>query len=149
VSELPMNFAETHASCVDCSGSAPTENVPWVPVIITREAIEAEVERLAALPTPVGGRRESLIVHQGRGIQLRRRHDLLMEGGRPDVDCAGLDGPQPRLGRRNGRRADHPGTTAYVAMEWLLWQESMKFPPALLGAQLGFDTNRQGGRRSV
>jgi gentisate 1,2-dioxygenase len=30
-----------------------------------------------------------------------------------------------------------------IAMESLLWQESMKSPPALLGAQVGFSTNRQ------
>jgi gentisate 1,2-dioxygenase len=35
----------------------------WPPVVIQREAIDAEVERLAGLPQPLNGRRESLIVH--------------------------------------------------------------------------------------
>jgi gentisate 1,2-dioxygenase len=30
-----------------------------------------------------------------------------------------------------------------IAMESLLWQENLKEPPALLGAQMGFDTNRK------
>ncbi len=30
-----------------------------------------------------------------------------------------------------------------IAMEALLWQENLKEPPALLGAQMGFDTNRK------
>jgi gentisate 1,2-dioxygenase len=29
-----------------------------------------------------------------------------------------------------------------IAMESLLWQENLKAPPALLGSQRGFETNR-------
>ena len=32
-----------------------------------------------------------------------------------------------------------------IIMESLLWQESLKLPPALLGAQTGFETNRKAG----
>ena len=32
-----------------------------------------------------------------------------------------------------------------IIMESLLWQESLKLPPALLGAQTGFETNREAG----
>lgn len=35
----------------------------WEPVVITREEIDEEVERLAAAPRPGNGRRQSLIVH--------------------------------------------------------------------------------------
>lgn len=35
----------------------------WEPIIISKEMIEAEAQRLAALPRPLNGRRESLIVH--------------------------------------------------------------------------------------
>lgn len=35
----------------------------WPPVVIPKEAIDAEVRRLAELPAPANGRRESLIVH--------------------------------------------------------------------------------------
>ena len=35
----------------------------WEPIVITREEIDEEVERLAAAPRPGNGRRQSLIVH--------------------------------------------------------------------------------------
>ncbi|MBI3782370.1 MAG: AraC family ligand binding domain-containing protein [Deltaproteobacteria bacterium] len=35
-----------------------------------------------------------------------------------------------------------------IAMESLLWQEDLKRPPAVLGAQAGFETNRKPHRRS-
>ena len=35
----------------------------WEPILITREEIDAEAERLAELPRPDNGRRQSLIVH--------------------------------------------------------------------------------------
>jgi gentisate 1,2-dioxygenase len=41
----------------------PPENKPWAPVKITKEEIDAEIERLASLPRPADGRRSSLIVH--------------------------------------------------------------------------------------
>ena len=36
---------------------------PWEPVVFTKEEIDAEVDRLAALPAPPDGRRQSLFVH--------------------------------------------------------------------------------------
>jgi gentisate 1,2-dioxygenase len=41
----------------------PPENRPWAPVKITKEEIDAEIERLASMPRPADGRRASLIVH--------------------------------------------------------------------------------------
>jgi len=35
----------------------------WTPVVIPKEQIDAEIERLASLPPPMNGRRESRIVH--------------------------------------------------------------------------------------
>jgi hypothetical protein len=35
----------------------------WPPVVIPKEEIDAEIERLADLPAPNNGRREALIVH--------------------------------------------------------------------------------------
>lgn len=73
--------ADSQARFADTGGQAPTtRNEQWAPVVITREQIEAEVERLAALPRPASGRRESLIVHPSArpdtpglapGIQVR------------------------------------------------------------------------------
>ena len=48
---------------VDVTDKAPEENVFWEPVVISKETIDAEVERLAELDAPANGRRESLIVH--------------------------------------------------------------------------------------
>jgi gentisate 1,2-dioxygenase len=45
------------------SGRAAPQPDFWEPVLFTREAIDAEVERLASLPRPQNGRRESLFVH--------------------------------------------------------------------------------------
>lgn len=48
---------------VDVTNQEPEENVFWEPVVISKETIDAEVERLADLDKPANGRRESLIVH--------------------------------------------------------------------------------------
>jgi gentisate 1,2-dioxygenase len=46
---------------VDVSGQAAPKHTPGAPVVIPKEAIDAEVERLAALPLPADGRRISII----------------------------------------------------------------------------------------
>ena len=43
--------------------AAPAEIDYWAPVIISRDQIEREIERLADMDRPANGRRESLIVH--------------------------------------------------------------------------------------
>src|SRR5262245_28180609 len=48
---------------VDVSGKAPDDPEAWEPLVFTANEIEAEIDRLAALPEPVDGRRESLFVH--------------------------------------------------------------------------------------
>jgi gentisate 1,2-dioxygenase len=63
MSELRMNFENAAATMVDRTGKPPEENQFWAPVIITREEIDAECARLAALPRPADGRRQSLLVH--------------------------------------------------------------------------------------
>ncbi|HEY2664055.1 MAG TPA: hypothetical protein VGI47_06915 [Candidatus Binataceae bacterium] len=56
-------MTESQARFVDQTGaSAPSLDL-WPSIVITREAIEAEVERLANVPAPINGRRQSLIVH--------------------------------------------------------------------------------------
>lgn len=63
MSSYKVGFEDAAARFEDRSGHAPPANRPWPPVIITREQIDAEIERLAALPSPADGRRQSLIVH--------------------------------------------------------------------------------------
>ena len=53
---------------IDRTG-APAEPVKLIaPIVIPKEAIEAEVERLASLPAPANGRRVSLIVNPLTGV---------------------------------------------------------------------------------
>jgi gentisate 1,2-dioxygenase len=58
-----MAFEGGQPVFVDASGIPAPTNAPWAPVIITKEQIDAEIQRLASLPTPANGRRQSLIVH--------------------------------------------------------------------------------------
>ena len=48
---------------IDRSGWTPEPLELWEPVLISKEEIDAEVERLASIPRPANGRRQSLIVH--------------------------------------------------------------------------------------
>lgn len=52
---------------IDRTGAAESRPERPEPVVVTREEIEAEVERLAGLPSPENGRRVSLISHGGTG----------------------------------------------------------------------------------
>src|SRR5262245_12463352 len=48
----------------DCTGVSQEQDLEfWTPVIITKEQIDSEIERLAGRPEPINGRRESRIVH--------------------------------------------------------------------------------------
>jgi gentisate 1,2-dioxygenase len=47
----------------DQTGMAPQALDLWTPVVIAKEEIEAEIGRLADLPSPANGRRRSLVVH--------------------------------------------------------------------------------------
>jgi len=58
---------------VDRSGAASEPVEWWEPIVITRESIDAEIERLVSIPQPADGRRRSLIVHptaQAPGLGL-------------------------------------------------------------------------------
>jgi len=61
--EVRVPFADERAAFADQTGRTRGENAPWAPVKITKEDIDAEIERLASLPAPADGRRASLIVH--------------------------------------------------------------------------------------
>lgn len=63
MNDIRMPFETAYPNFVDVSGKFYPENEPWAPAIVTKEQIEAEIERLAALPMPSNGRRSSLIVH--------------------------------------------------------------------------------------
>ena len=64
MNEFRKDFPEMRGRFDDRTGrQALDENVYWVPIVVTKQQIDVEVERLASLPGPANGRRESLIVH--------------------------------------------------------------------------------------
>jgi gentisate 1,2-dioxygenase len=81
MSEYHRDFARTNGNFIDCGGQPPeSRNTQWAPIVVTKEEIDAEVERLASSAMPASGRRESLIVHPSAhdfapgmapGIQVR------------------------------------------------------------------------------
>src|ERR1700737_3233733 len=52
---------------LDQSGAKPGEMDLWPAVVIPKETIDAEIERLASLPRPANGRRRSIIAHPRAG----------------------------------------------------------------------------------
>ncbi len=52
----------------DCTGATEKKIELIPPVVIPKEAIEAEVERLASLPAPANGRRVSRVVNPLTGV---------------------------------------------------------------------------------
>lgn len=64
MNEFRKDFQEMQGRFLDRSGrEAHDENAYWAPIVVTKKEIDAEAERLASLPPPANGRRESLIVH--------------------------------------------------------------------------------------
>mgnify|MGYP003329618128 CR=1 FL=1 len=56
-------MTEKKAQFIDRTGYTTPPIELWEPVIISKEQIDEEVARLAALPRPNNGRRQSLVVH--------------------------------------------------------------------------------------
>jgi gentisate 1,2-dioxygenase len=69
----PVLVDRTGAAIAPCAPAHLKPASDWPPVTVTREQIESEVTRLADLPRPANGRRQTLIVHPsaptpGRGL---------------------------------------------------------------------------------
>ena len=72
----------------DRTGTVPSALDLWPPVVIAKEQIDAEIERLASSPRPANGRRRAVIVHPcnklsdglAPGIQVAL--DVLLPGER-------------------------------------------------------------------
>ena len=101
---------------VDISGRDPDDPDMWDPVLFTAAEIEAEIERLASLPAPPDGRRESLFVHPratsraGARAGHPRRAVRPASGRGDSAPPPELDGRRlrdPRQGRRGHRRRTH------------------------------------------
>src|SRR5262249_46859480 len=73
---------------LDRSGAKPEPIALWPSVVIPKEAIDAEVERLASLKRPENGRRRALITHPkadtGNGLApgIQVALDVLLPGER-------------------------------------------------------------------
>lgn len=64
MNSLRREFRSEPVALVDTSGNAPvSRNEQWSPLLVSKEQIDAEIERLASLPRPANGRRESMLVH--------------------------------------------------------------------------------------
>src|SRR5258708_5056092 len=64
MNEFRKDFRHMQGRFLDRSGGdARDDNSYWAPIVVTKEEIDAETERLASLARPANGRRESLIVH--------------------------------------------------------------------------------------
>src|SRR6266699_2368711 len=73
---------------IDQSGARPGAMDLWPAIVIPKETIDAEVERLAGLPRPANGRRRSIIAHpraqSGHGLAagIQVALDVLLPGER-------------------------------------------------------------------
>ena len=67
----------------DCTGATPKPLDLWEPIVIPKEEIDAEIERLANLPAPANGRRRSIFVHprnqKSQGLAPDRDVEPLLE----------------------------------------------------------------------
>lgn len=64
---------------LDTSGSSGAKPEPWEPLVITKEMIDAEIDRLSALPRPSNGRRRSVVRHPS---------NMLSNGLAPGIEVA-------------------------------------------------------------
>src|ERR1700704_6527460 len=75
---------------IDNAGAKPGAMDLWPAIVIPKEAIDAEIERLASLPRPANGRRRSLIAHpqagvgSGLGAGIQVALDVLLPGERTE-----------------------------------------------------------------
>jgi hypothetical protein len=117
MNDFRKDFREMRGGFADRTGhESRDENVYWAPIVVTRREIDAEVERLANLPAPANGRRESLIVHPS---PKRTRRDSRRASGEDPVPSPGRNRgvpPQrhrgeflhPRLGHTLSRASVSP-----------------------------------------
>ena len=63
MNDFRQHFAPYEGQFIDVTDREPPPNTTWPPVVIGKEAIDAEIERLASAPVTSRGRREALIAH--------------------------------------------------------------------------------------
>ncbi|MGY3547458.1 cupin domain-containing protein [Bradyrhizobium sp. USDA 4469] len=85
---------------LDRSGSISAQEAPWEPLVIRKAAIDAEIDRLAAMPRPINGRRRSIIRHPSN-----KRSNGLAPGIEVTLDVL-LPGEATRPFRQNSTQAN-------------------------------------------
>jgi len=85
---------------VDASGPLPQKEAPWEPIVISKEQIDAEIDRLAALPRPDHGRRRSYVRHP-----LNTRSNGLAPGIEVAIDVL-LPGEETATFRQNSTQVN-------------------------------------------
>lgn len=85
---------------VDATGALPVKDAAWEPIVIAKEAIDAEVERLAGLPRPENGRRRSYFRHP-----LNQRSNGLAPGIEVALDVL-LPGEETASFRQNSTQVN-------------------------------------------
>ncbi|HEV3178710.1 MAG TPA: hypothetical protein VGZ72_22150, partial [Stellaceae bacterium] len=79
----------SQASFLDRSGAAPDPIALWPAVVIPKERIDGEIERLASVPKPQNGRRRALIAHPlaSKGNGLAPGIQVALEVLKPGERC--------------------------------------------------------------
>lgn len=85
---------------VDATGPIPEKEAPWEPIVISKEVIDAEISRLAALPQPANGRRRSYFRHP-----MNRRSNGLAPGIEVALDVL-LPGEETATFRQNSTQVN-------------------------------------------
>lgn len=90
------------SSCVfvDATGPVPAKDAPWEPIVISKETIDDEIQRLAALSTPTNGRRRSYFRHP-----MNRRSNGLAPGIEVALDVL-LPGEETATFRQNSTQVN-------------------------------------------
>jgi gentisate 1,2-dioxygenase len=84
-SALEAAMTGSQASFLDRSGAAPDPIGLWPALVIPKERIDGEIERLASAPRPANGRRRALIAHPlaGKGSGLAPGIQVALEVLKP------------------------------------------------------------------
>lgn len=85
---------------VDATGPLPQRAAPWEPIVITKEVIDREIERLASVPRPANGRRRSYFRHP-----LNQRSNGLAPGIEVALDVL-LPGEETATFRQNSTQVN-------------------------------------------
>src|SRR5215469_5149523 len=85
---------------IDGSGALPERDPVWEPIVISKEEIDQEINRLASMPRPANGRRRSYVVHP-----MNRKSKGLAPGIEVALDVL-LPGEETAIFRQNSTQVN-------------------------------------------